>query len=102
MSALEMQSNDYLTPREVASILRISLDSVYRMRVDVPGVLVLGNMRRKRRPYRTLRIPIRGQWIEPYPSFWFPGTCVWFFYVAFSQHELDRSSFFSCVICACI
>jgi hypothetical protein len=57
MSALEIQSNDYLTPREVASILRISVDSVYRMFVDVPGVLVLGNMRLKRRPYCTLRIP---------------------------------------------
>jgi hypothetical protein len=57
MSGIEIQNNDYLTPQEVASILRISVDSVYRMFLDVPGVLVLGNMRHKRRPYRTLRIP---------------------------------------------
>jgi hypothetical protein len=35
-------------------------------------------------------------------SFWFPGTCVWFFRAASPQHELDRSSFFSCAICTCI
>ena len=49
MSGIEIQNNDYLTPQEVASILRISVDSVYRMFLDVPGVLVLGNMRNKRR-----------------------------------------------------
>ncbi len=53
----EMSNEEYLTPQEVAMILRVSVDSVYRMFINVPGVMVLGKMRHSRRPYRTLRIP---------------------------------------------
>jgi hypothetical protein len=57
MPVFEMKNEEYLTPQEVAAILRISVDSVYRMFINVPGVMVLGNMRHSRRPYRTMRIP---------------------------------------------
>jgi hypothetical protein len=57
MPVFEMKNEEFLTPQEVATILRISVDSIYRMFIDVPGVMVLGKMRHSRRPYRTLRIP---------------------------------------------
>lgn len=49
----------YLTPKEVADKLRISVDSVYRMFEAVPGVVVLSKQKpRRSRTYRTMRIPV--------------------------------------------
>jgi Helix-turn-helix domain len=49
---------EYLTPAEVAEILKVSLNTVIRRFENVPGVIDLGsteNMHKRR--YRTLRIP---------------------------------------------
>lgn len=48
----------FYTPREVAEILKVSTDTVLRKFSAVPGVIDLGNPEdRKKRQYRTLRIP---------------------------------------------
>jgi len=49
---------EFFTPREVAEILKVSTDTVLRKFSTVPGVIDLGNAEsRKKRQYRTLRIP---------------------------------------------
>ena len=49
---------EYLTPTEVADILKVSTDTVIRKFQDRPGVLNLGTGEsRFKRRYRTLRIP---------------------------------------------
>jgi hypothetical protein len=51
-------TSEYLTPTEVAKILKISTDSVTRRFEHRTGVLNLGTEEtRFRRRYRTLRIP---------------------------------------------
>ncbi len=49
---------ELLTPQEIATTLKVSLDTVMRRMADLPGVINLGSDGdlRKRR-YRTLRIP---------------------------------------------
>ena len=47
----------YLTPKEVAEILRISVYSVYRRFENVPGVIILDKERKRGRTHRTFRIP---------------------------------------------
>jgi hypothetical protein len=49
---------DYLTPADVACLLQVSEDTVYRRMGSLPGVINLGTEGdlRKRR-YRVLRIP---------------------------------------------
>jgi hypothetical protein len=49
---------EYLTPAEVAAILKVSTDTVIRKFENRPGVLNLGtDESRFKRKYRTLRIP---------------------------------------------
>ena len=49
---------EYLTPAEVAEILKVSLNTVIRRFEKVPGVIDLGGEERMhKRRYRTLRIP---------------------------------------------
>jgi len=49
---------EYLTPAEVASILKLSTDTVIRIFEHIPDVLVIGRSEsRFKRRYRTLRIP---------------------------------------------
>ena len=49
---------EYLTPAEVADILKVSLNTVIRRFENVPGVVDLGSEEKMhRRRYRTLRIP---------------------------------------------
>jgi Helix-turn-helix domain len=49
---------EYLTPAEVAEILKVSLNTVIRRFENVPGVIDLGSTEKMhRRRYRTLRIP---------------------------------------------
>jgi hypothetical protein len=49
---------EFLTPAEVASILKLSKSSVIRIFERIPGVLVIGRGEsRFKRKYRTLRIP---------------------------------------------
>jgi len=49
---------EYLTPKEVADILRVHPDTVIRRFRDRPGVLNLGSDEsRFKRRYSTLRIP---------------------------------------------
>jgi hypothetical protein len=48
----------FYTPQEVAAILKVSLDTVYRRSSDFPGVIDLGSPERRfKRRYRVLRIP---------------------------------------------
>lgn len=47
----------YLTVTEVAERLKINEDTVRRLFLNEPGVLVICFPRRGRRVYRTLRIP---------------------------------------------
>jgi hypothetical protein len=48
----------HFTVKEVAEMLKLSPDSVRRLFRNEPGVLALGNVkRRSKRPYVTLRIP---------------------------------------------
>ena len=48
----------FYTPADVASILKVSTDTVLRKFSDYPGVIDLGTPERKsKRRYRTLRIP---------------------------------------------
>lgn len=50
-------SEVYLTVTEVAERLKINEDTVRRLFLNEPGVLVICFPRRGRRVYRTLRIP---------------------------------------------
>jgi hypothetical protein len=49
----------HYTVAEVAAMWNLSKDAVRRMFQNEPGVLLLGNtsLRRRKRPYTTLRIP---------------------------------------------
>jgi hypothetical protein len=49
----------HYTVVEIAAIWNLSKDAVRRLFQDEPGVLVLGDAspRRRKRPYKTLRIP---------------------------------------------
>ena len=49
----------YLTVAEVAGRLKINEETVRRMFVNEPGVIVLYRPRKGRRQYRTVRIPER-------------------------------------------
>jgi hypothetical protein len=46
-----------LTVKDVAQRLKVDGDTVRRLFIDEPGVIVLSSPRRGRRTYRTLRIP---------------------------------------------
>ncbi len=60
LSPSRVDPNDtYLTVAEVAERLKVNDDTVRRMFLDEPGVIVLYRPRRGRRVYRTLRIPER-------------------------------------------
>jgi hypothetical protein len=49
---------EFYTPQEVAAILKVSSDTVYRRFADFPGVIDLGSPEdRFKRRYRVLRIP---------------------------------------------
>ena len=49
---------EYLTPAEVAEILKVSLNTVIRRFENVAGVIDLGSEEKMhKRRYRTLRIP---------------------------------------------
>jgi hypothetical protein len=49
---------EYLTPTEVASILKLSTDTIIRTFEHLPGVIIIGRGEsRFKRKYRTLRIP---------------------------------------------
>lgn len=49
---------EYLTPAEVAKMLKVSQKTVLRMFADRPGVVHLGHSSRmNRRRYRLIRIP---------------------------------------------
>jgi hypothetical protein len=49
---------EYLTPAEVAKILKVSLNTAIRRFENVTGVIDLGNPEKMhKRRYRTLRIP---------------------------------------------
>ena len=51
-------TTEYMTPTEVAGILKVSTDTVIRKFQNRPGVLNLGRGEsRFKRRYRTLRIP---------------------------------------------
>ena len=53
-----MQISEFLTPSEIAKILKISTDGVIRKFADRPGVVDLGREEtRFKRRYRVLRIP---------------------------------------------
>lgn len=53
-----MISDEYLTPEEVAAILKVHPRTVKRRFAKVPGVVNLGSEEtRTRSPYRILRIP---------------------------------------------
>jgi hypothetical protein len=53
-----MQKPEYLTPQEVAAILKVSPRQVIRNFQSQPGVIDLGNREtRFKRRYRVLRIP---------------------------------------------
>jgi hypothetical protein len=53
-----MTEPEYLTAEEVAKILRVGLDTVYRRFGGYPGVIDLGGEKRVYgRPHRILRIP---------------------------------------------
>ncbi len=47
----------WYTPHEVAEILRVSVDTVYRHFGNIPGVIVLVQERKRGRTKRTIRIP---------------------------------------------
>lgn len=52
------QPDCYFTPKEIATLWRVSVDSVVRLFANEPDVLVLQNaISKHRRRYRTLRIP---------------------------------------------
>jgi hypothetical protein len=50
--------SEYLTPAEVASILKLSTDSIIRLFERYPGVIAIGKGESMlKRKYRTVRIP---------------------------------------------
>ncbi len=56
-----MEQEPDLTPAQVAAILQVSVDSVYRWFADQPGVYDVGSredVRRHKRAKRKLRIPM--------------------------------------------
>lgn len=60
LSPSRVDPNDtYLTVADVAGRLKVNDDTVRRMFLDEPGVIVLYRPRKGRRVYRTLRIPER-------------------------------------------
>lgn len=50
---------DFLTPQDIATKLRVHPKTIQRMFIDEPGVLILGEESRRdgKRQYVTLRIP---------------------------------------------
>jgi len=46
------------TPQEIAEAWRVDISTVRRLFIDQPGVLKLGQSRRGKRSYVTLRIPV--------------------------------------------
>jgi hypothetical protein len=53
------QRSEYLTPAEVAKLLRVSLNMVLRQFGDLPGVMVIGTPGKfSKRRVRVLRIPL--------------------------------------------
>jgi len=52
-------ADTYLTVAEVADRLKVNDDTVRRLFMDEPGVIILYHPRKGRRVYRTLRIPER-------------------------------------------
>lgn len=60
LSPSRVDPNDILlTVADVAERLKVNDDTVRRMFLDEPGVIVLYRPRKGRRVYRTLRIPER-------------------------------------------
>jgi excisionase family DNA binding protein len=60
LSPSRVDPNDtYFTVAEVAQRLKVNDDTVRRMFLEEPGVIVLYRPRKGRRAYRTLRIPER-------------------------------------------
>jgi hypothetical protein len=58
--ALQIDTNDvFLTVAEVAERLKVNDETVRRLFLNEPGVVVICFPRRGRRVYRTLRIPER-------------------------------------------
>jgi hypothetical protein len=50
--------SEFMTPQEVADILKVSVDTVVRRFEDFPGVIDIGSEEtRHKRRYRVLRIP---------------------------------------------
>ncbi len=48
----------YWTPKEIAALLRVSVDFAARLFENEPGVVILGRpVSDRRRRYRTLRVP---------------------------------------------
>ena len=55
---MAIQLPELLTPNDVAEILKVSVDTVYRKFSGYPGVHDIGNPPgRKKRRYQVLRIP---------------------------------------------
>lgn len=57
MAAVMAVDEVCLTVAEVAKRLKVDDDTVRRLFIDEPGVIVISFPRRGRRTYRTLRIP---------------------------------------------
>lgn len=60
MSTIEHNSTHaelHYTVAEIASLWGMSSDTVRRLFIREPGVLVIQHPRRRTRPYKTLRIP---------------------------------------------
>lgn len=53
-----MSEREYLTPKEVAKILRVTRDTVLRRFIGLPGVIDIGSEEKMhKRRYRVVRIP---------------------------------------------
>jgi hypothetical protein len=60
INALQASAEEYLTPQEIAELLKVSTDTVVRKFENRKGVLDLGSSEsRFTRRYRVLRIPRR-------------------------------------------
>lgn len=57
MNAAVETAPKFFTVREVAELLKINEETVRRLFLTEPGVLVICFPRRGRRTYRTLRVP---------------------------------------------
>jgi len=58
MSTETFLPGDLLTVREVAAVLRLSPDAVYKRFASLPGVIDLGSQEtRRKRGYKILRVP---------------------------------------------